>query len=152
MWQSGGGARSLGRRDGAVPGFARLLDERACARRRRFGAQMEAFSTLRQALLTQFIVLLTVDLPDFGKDIFMVRARPRSDALLSVDSPRAVPPPLRTDCSLTLPYLRAHVCAAAARYKLVAAWAPCIDGLCGRIHRALRPVAPQLLPRHRGKR
>jgi hypothetical protein len=32
---------------------------------------MEAFSTFRKALLTQFMVLLTVDLPDFGKDVFM---------------------------------------------------------------------------------
>eukprot|EP00873_Tetraselmis_striata_P028356 jgi/Tetstr1/448620/TSEL_035866.t2 len=37
----------------------------------RFGAQMQAFSTFRASLLTQFMVLLTVDLPDFGKDIFM---------------------------------------------------------------------------------
>eukprot|EP00873_Tetraselmis_striata_P023759 jgi/Tetstr1/444023/TSEL_031963.t1 len=37
----------------------------------RFGAQMQAFSTFRRSLLTQFMVLLTVDLPDFGKDIFM---------------------------------------------------------------------------------
>jgi hypothetical protein len=32
---------------------------------------MESFSTFRKALLTQFMVLLTVDLPAFGKDVFM---------------------------------------------------------------------------------
>eukprot|EP00193_Tetraselmis_chui_P003001 CAMPEP_0177753644 /NCGR_PEP_ID=MMETSP0491_2-20121128/1573_1 /TAXON_ID=63592 /ORGANISM="Tetraselmis chuii, Strain PLY429" /LENGTH=1824 /DNA_ID=CAMNT_0019268949 /DNA_START=404 /DNA_END=5878 /DNA_ORIENTATION=- len=37
----------------------------------RFGSSMEAFSTFRKALLTQFMVLLTVDLPDFGTDVFM---------------------------------------------------------------------------------
>jgi hypothetical protein len=32
---------------------------------------MESFSTFRKSLLTQFMVLLTVDLPEFGTDVFM---------------------------------------------------------------------------------
>eukprot|EP00193_Tetraselmis_chui_P021142 CAMPEP_0177773474 /NCGR_PEP_ID=MMETSP0491_2-20121128/12894_1 /TAXON_ID=63592 /ORGANISM="Tetraselmis chuii, Strain PLY429" /LENGTH=63 /DNA_ID=CAMNT_0019291591 /DNA_START=60 /DNA_END=248 /DNA_ORIENTATION=- len=37
----------------------------------RFGSTMESFSTFRKSLLTQFMVLLTVDLPEFGTDVFM---------------------------------------------------------------------------------
>jgi len=36
-----------------------------------FGSYVEQYSTIPKALLAQFVVLLTVDLPDFGSDVFM---------------------------------------------------------------------------------